>query len=168
MGVAANFLCSFNTTFGEGSLDLLEKLLGVGLGEAEVKDSLNCNCKTEDETQDDEGHEACTTFDELGLQCLVERNIGLYVERIDFAVNFFSCRLSYSFLFSSCSLGVLVLSECILCRKGHQACNCQKHENFFHNCFCVSLISKVIELFLYSFSSGEVSSPVLKSVQFSK
>ncbi len=95
-------------------LDLLDQLLGVDLGEGEIEDTLDGEGKTDDQADDDQGHELRTTFDELGLEGLVDRHLAAAEE------------IGCAHLF---------LGECANCREGHGGCTCQKHEKLFHNEF---------------------------------
>ena len=136
-GLAADLLGFFHATLLERFLDLVKELGGVGLGEGEIQDSLDRESKTEDEADEDEAHEAGATFDELGLEGLVQRNFltGTGEEVGD--------RLSSGDLLGSGRGGSLVLGGSDVRSEGHETGNCQKHEKLFHNRFCVVVSYKL-------------------------
>ena len=129
-GFTADVLCFLDTAFGKSFLDLLQKGVGVGLGEGEVENSLNCERKADDEAEDDEGHEACTAFDELGLDGLGERNFfgSFLCKRSNFSLVGF-CNLLGSFVSGGC--GVLCGRD--VGSEGHKGQCRQNHEKLFHN-----------------------------------
>ena len=129
-GVAADLLGLLDATFLERSLNLVEELGGVRLGEGEIQDSLDGEGETEDEADEHEAHEAGATFDELGLEGLVEGNFLTGTgEKV-------GDRLVSGDLLGS-SRGGLVLGGSDVRSEGHETGNCQKHEKLFHNRFCV-------------------------------
>ena len=128
-GVAADFLGLLDATVLEGVLDLVKELGGVRLGEGEIQDSLDGEGETEDEADEHEAHEAGATFDELGLEGLVEGNFLTGTgEKV-------GGRLSGGDLLGSGRGGSLVLGGSDVRSEGHETGNCQKHEKLFHSVF---------------------------------
>ena len=96
----------------------------------QIKDTLDSESHTDDQADDDQGHEAGATLDELGLKGLVEGNF--LTGTGEQVYNLFGL-----FNLLSGGSGTLVLSGSNVCSEGHETGYCQKHEKLFHNRFCV-------------------------------
>ena len=110
------------------------KFFGVGGAEVQVDNTLDSDCKTENQAQKHGRHPQCITLDNFLFENLVHGltlNIGLGVEVSG------GSSLLYNGAVSGYSFG-LILSSLLLSINGggtkYTNC-CQNYEKFFHDCF---------------------------------
>ena len=82
--VTSDVFSSFYITFFQSSFDSSQELLCVNFSQAQINDTFDAECKTDNQCNSNETHEECRTFDEFCFQFLVDTTFS----------SFYSCRSS--------------------------------------------------------------------------
>src|SRR5699024_5271734 len=70
--VTCDVFSSFNVTFFQSSFNSSQELLCVDFSQAQINDTFNTECKTDNQCDSYQTHERCSTFNKLSFEFFVD------------------------------------------------------------------------------------------------